>query len=32
MIQWLKLHTPNAGGLGPIPGLETKSYMLQLEF
>ena len=24
VVQWLRLHTPNAGGLGSIPGLGTK--------
>ena len=23
-VQWLKRHTPNAGGMGSIPGQETK--------
>ena len=27
-VQWLKLHTPNAGGLDSIPGTETRSCML----
>ena len=30
VVQWLKLHTPNAGGPGSIPGEETRSHMLQL--
>ena len=24
MLQWLKLHAPNAGGMGLIPGRGTK--------
>ena len=31
VIQWLGLHTPNAGGLGSIPGQRTRSHMLQLK-
>ena len=28
-VQWLRLHTPNAGDMGSIPGQETKiPYML----
>ena len=27
--QWLRLHTPKAGGPGFIPGQGTRSYMLQ---
>ena len=30
VVQWLRLHTPNAGGLGSIPGQGTRSHMLQL--
>ena len=30
MVQWLRLHTPNAGGLGSIPGQETRSHMSPL--
>ena len=30
MVQWLRLHTPNAGGTGLIPGQGTRSHMLQL--
>ena len=30
MVQWLRLHIPYAGSLGSIPGLGTRSYMLQL--
>ena len=29
MVQWLRLHTPNAGGLRPIPGRVTRSCMSQ---
>ena len=25
MVQWVRLHAPNAGGLGSIPGLGTGS-------
>ena len=25
MVQWLRLHAPNAGGLGSIPGQRTES-------
>ena len=32
MIQWLRLCTPNAGGLGLIPGRWARSNMLQLSF
>ena len=28
-VQWLRLHTLNAGGLGSILGHETRSHMLQ---
>ena len=28
MIQGLKLHAPNAGGLGLIPGQGTRAHML----
>ena len=31
VVQWLRLHAPNAGGLGLIPGQETRSRMLQLK-
>ena len=31
VVQWLRLHTPNAGGLGLMPGQGTRSYMLQLK-
>ena len=30
MSQWLRLHTTNARGLGLIPGLGTRPYLLQL--
>ena len=30
MAQWLRRCTPNAGGLGLIPGQGTRSPMLQL--
>ena len=30
MVQWLRLHAPNAGGLGSVPGQGTRSCMLQL--
>ena len=30
MVQWLRLHTPNAGGPGSSPGQGTKSHMPQL--
>ena len=29
--QWLRLRTPEAGGLGSIPGQETRSHMPQLK-
>ena len=29
VVQWLRYHTPNAGGLGSIPGHGTRSYMPQ---
>ena len=29
VVQWLRLHAPNAGGPGSTPGQETRSYMLQ---
>ena len=31
VVQWLRLYTPNAGGPGLIPGLGTRSHMLQLK-
>ena len=27
VVLWLRLHAPNAGGLGSIPGGETRSRM-----
>ena len=30
VVQWLRLHTPNAGVRGLIPGQGTRSYVLQL--
>ena len=30
MVQWLRLHTPNAGGPGSIPGQGARSHLLQL--
>ena len=27
MVQWLRLHAPNAGGPGSIPGRQTGSHM-----
>ncbi|TEA38516.1 hypothetical protein DBR06_SOUSAS110424, partial [Sousa chinensis] len=30
VVQWLRLRTPNAGGLGSIPGHGTRSHMPQL--
>ena len=30
MVQWLRFHAPNAGGLGSIPGQGTRSCMRQL--
>ena len=29
VVQWLRLHDPNAGGLGSIPGQETRAHMPQ---
>ena len=31
MVQWLRLHAPNAGGLDLIPGQRTRSHMPQLK-
>ena len=31
MVQWLKLHAPNAGATGSIPGQGTRSCMPQLK-
>ena len=30
VVQWLRLHAPNAGGLGSIPSWGTSSHILQL--
>ena len=30
VVQWLRLHSPNAGGQGSIPGQGTRSRMTQL--
>ena len=30
VVQWLRLHTPNAGGQGLIPSQRTRSHMPQL--
>ena len=30
MVQWLRLHSPNAGGPGSIPAQGTRSHMPQL--
>ena len=30
VVQWLRLHTPDAGALGWIPAWGTKSYLPQL--
>ena len=29
VVWWLRLHAPNAGGLGPIPGQGTRSHRPQ---
>ena len=31
MVQWLRLHNPNAGGPGLIPGQRTRFHTLQLK-
>ena len=31
VAQWLRLHAPNVGGPGLIPGLGTESHILQLK-
>ena len=31
VAQWLKLHSPNAGGPDPIPGQGIRSHMPQLK-
>ncbi|TEA31306.1 hypothetical protein DBR06_SOUSAS710061, partial [Sousa chinensis] len=30
VVQWLRLHAPNAGGPGSIPGQGTRCHMPQL--
>ena len=30
VVQWIRLCTPNAGGLGLIPGQRTRTHMPQL--
>ena len=30
VVQWLRLHPPNAGGLGSIPGQGTRFHTPQL--
>ena len=30
VVQWLRLHAPNAGGKGSIPGQGTRFHMPQL--
>ena len=27
VVQWVRLHAPNAGGLGLVPGQGTRSHM-----
>ena len=31
VVQWLRLHAPNAGVLGLMPGQRTRYHMLQLK-
>ena len=31
VVQWLRCHDPNAGGLGSNPGQGTRSHTLQLK-
>ncbi|TEA37608.1 hypothetical protein DBR06_SOUSAS5310035, partial [Sousa chinensis] len=31
VVQWLRLHAPNAGGPGSIPGWGPRSHMPQLK-
>ena len=31
VVPWLRLHAPNAGGLGSIPDQGTRSHMPQLK-
>ena len=30
-VQWLRLHAPNAGGPGSMPGRGTRAHMAQLK-
>ncbi|TEA28337.1 hypothetical protein DBR06_SOUSAS3310140, partial [Sousa chinensis] len=30
VVQWVRLHAPNVGGPGSIPGWGTRSLMMQL--
>ena len=30
VVQWLRLHTPNAGGLGSVPSQGIRSHKPQL--
>ena len=30
VVHWLRLHAPNAGGLGSIPGQGSRSHMLKI--
>ena len=30
MVQWLRLHAPNTGGMGSIPGQGIRSHMPKL--
>ncbi|TEA28725.1 hypothetical protein DBR06_SOUSAS16410001, partial [Sousa chinensis] len=30
VVQWLRLHAPNTGGAGSIPGWGTRSHVPQL--
>ena len=32
VVQWLRLHAPNARGPGSIPGWQSRPHMLQLKF
>ncbi|TEA35469.1 hypothetical protein DBR06_SOUSAS20510045, partial [Sousa chinensis] len=32
VVQWLRLHAPNGGDLGSIPGQGARSHMPQLRF
>ena len=31
VVQWLRIHTSNAGGMGSVPGQGAESYMPQLK-